>query len=255
MRPTTHTLLAMVLGITTLVSCKKDDNDDSPKAKSYAIEVNFIPQVNGNNFDISNDVTTDPQGRSVEIEKAQFYLSNIKFVTSNGDSIFLKDIALVDLYPAFGAVFSPKIDLNVAAGDFSAISFDLGVDPILNAIDPAQWESDHPLSVTHGMYWDWDPKFIFSKLEGRVDSTGNGTTDVSWFMHNGTDPLYRPGIAVNRDFSIAANGDVVNVYIDISRWWTDGTSNIDLVTNGQTHTMNNPELARDITNNLAASFQ
>lgn len=56
---------------------------------------------------------------------------------------------------------------NVPAGDYRGVHFHVGLDPIVNHADPAQFAADHPLNPNlNGLHWSWQGGYIFMALEG-----------------------------------------------------------------------------------------
>jgi hypothetical protein len=63
---------------------------------------------------------------------------------------------------------------NVPAGEYSGIEFTIGVDSLRSVSDMAKrkgiLDKDSGPTNEEGMYWDWNPGYIFLKLEGESDS-------------------------------------------------------------------------------------
>ena len=54
----------------------------------------------------------------------------------------------------------------------------------MNASDPSDFDSSHPLSIANNTYWSWASKYKFFMLEGRVDSQSDGI-DATFSYHSG----------------------------------------------------------------------
>lgn len=71
---------------------------------------------------------------------------------------------------------------NVLTGDYTGIEFTVGVDSLRSVMDPSEpgrkgiLDKDMGPTNEEAMYWDWNPGYIFLKLEGSSDSatTANG---------------------------------------------------------------------------------
>jgi hypothetical protein len=80
--------------------------------------------------------------------------------------------------------------MNVTTGTYTGIRFGIGVTPDINAMKPADFPSNNPLSNSTYYWIPWS-SYIFSKTEGLLDTLGNGTFDLAFALHTGSDGLYR----------------------------------------------------------------
>lgn len=54
------------------------------------------------------------------------------------------------------------------AGDFSALRFRVGLEPLIDLGDPARWAPDHPLHPDlNGLHWSWQGGYIHLAIEGK----------------------------------------------------------------------------------------
>ena len=197
---------------------------------------------------VFNKIYQGPQGRDLWITKKKYYLSNITAVSSEGKNYLIKDIALVELGDGSDEV---TISGEIPKGNYNAISFDLGVREDLNLKDPATYDINHPLSVTHNMYWGWSTQYIFSKFEG-YEILNDDTT--SFVIHTGTQSLYRPEITVARNFEISSTKSEVSIDLDIFSILATYEYTFDLTDDGQSHTTDNLPLAVYYMDNFTVAF-
>lgn len=242
--------LAITVG-SAIVSCDDtDENNQKPEIKTVVLK--FEPVFKQNTL---NDSTylTDAFNRAVQLETFTYYISSIQF-HNNNQKTQVSEVALVDHFPnPLTGSFSNKVTVQSTVGSYTGVSFDLGLPATLNGIDPATYNSENPLSAIHGMWWDWATKYIFTKTEGRIDSDSDGVPDQSWFVHTGMEELFRPGIYIDREFSVSSN-DTVTIYVELDKLFNHLEESSDLVQNGQSHTTDNMDLARDFSNRISASF-
>ncbi|MEM6428520.1 MAG: MbnP family copper-binding protein [Deinococcota bacterium] len=135
-------------------------------------------------------------GASIEFTDLRFYVSNLGMLTADGDMVMLEltqdgiwqtdNVALLDFEDASGlcngnSAMNATVTASVAAGDYTALVFDLGVPEDLNHIDAATAPS--PLNVTP-MWWNWRGGYKFA----RIDMVGAGAGDdaPAWFLHLGS---------------------------------------------------------------------
>ncbi|MEO6150658.1 MAG: MbnP family protein, partial [Mucilaginibacter sp.] len=150
---------------------------------------------------VLNDETyTNAHGDEFTISMFKYYVSNVSLVKADGskytipESYFLIDAADEDSHL--------QTLENIPAGDYTAISFTIGVDSVRNssgaqtgALDPAK-----------GMFWDWDTGYIFVKFEGnspKSTAPGNKLT----FHIGGAKPPNNTIRTTTQSF----NGDVLRV--------------------------------------------
>lgn len=56
---------------------------------------------------------------------------------------------------------------NVPAGNYSGLSFELGLPAPVNHADPSQWPARHPLNpIENGLHWGWSGGYVFAAIEG-----------------------------------------------------------------------------------------
>lgn len=245
-----YTSKAMLLLSTAFLfsfsGCNDTGGDPEPEVRE-PITVVFNPFYNNTPL-VYNDIYKSVQGNDLWITKNQYYLSNIIAVKSDGTKQLIKDIAFIK----HGTDISQmSVEGTVPKGDYTSVQFDLGVREDLNLMDPATYDITHPLSVTNNMYWTWSTQYIFSKLEGWEVS---GTDTVSFVIHTGTQDLYRPGITVNRDFSVTTGGTEVDVNMDIYSILQTDAYTFDLIADGQSHTVDNVALVVNYMDNFTTAF-
>lgn len=177
-----------------------------------------------------------------------YYLSNIKAIQSDGSAHLLTDIAFISLADSNQHLITNKLP----TGDYTGFEVSLGVDSILNNQDPVTWDPDHPLSVYNNMYWTWATMYIFAKLEG-FEVHNNDT--IPFYMHVGTNPLYRANLFVDHPFTLSTGGGQENIEIDIYQILNQPGYTFNLTVDGKTHTMDNMPLAVQYMDNFSNVFK
>lgn len=260
-------LLFLLLAIALIGnSCKKGCIDENainfdPDAKRDAenclyespiVNLNFIFRFGGEELSFDN-YYTDVNGNQVAVEIFRFYISDVNLVKPSGETYQLAEAELVDfdlLDTAWSNSFSYKIPLE----DFSQLTFGVGLNSSINAIDPALYESSSPLSIYPGMYWTWATKYIFSKFEGKLIPNGQ-TNPTGIFYHTGLDKYYAEvqpiSINLKEEFGEVNN---LNFIIDMEKIFSEGSTPINYVTETNTHTMDNEPLAEKFLINLRSAI-
>tara|TARA_B100001564_G_C20617017_1_gene660427 strand:+ start:714 stop:1490 length:777 start_codon:yes stop_codon:yes gene_type:complete len=193
----------------------------------------------------------------LRLEKFLFYIEDISIKDENGNWLNSGSIDRIEFMPnneTTSAEFSAK---TVRRGiEINAIKFGLGVGGFYNSLDraPENFGNDHPLGIVQsaGMYWDWDRGYIFTKFEGKIAETFDGSILTPFSFHTGTDDLYREVIIELKNSMVVAAEEThdFNVVIDLGASISTTEDQIDLLDNCLTHTLNNPELAERFVNLL-----
>ncbi|WP_206986519.1 MbnP family protein [Hymenobacter telluris] len=109
---------------------------------------------------------TTAAGDQFTITTLRYYISNIKLKRADGTEFVQPDsYYLIDQ----GIESSRKFSIpNVPIGDYSGITFTVGVDSVRN-VSGAQTGALSP----GDMFWTWNSGYIYTKLEGRSPQSSN----------------------------------------------------------------------------------
>ncbi len=111
------------------------------------------------NSEAENDL-----GDKVKLQRLEYYISGIS-ITHDGGTV--TDAS--DVYILVDASKTDTIQIgNYDVSNVESINFYIGVDPLVNNGDPAQWASSHPLAPKFpSMHWGWASGYRFVALEGK----------------------------------------------------------------------------------------
>jgi len=225
----------------TFYACDKDVEFNT------TLQVN--EQVNGGFFKMG-DVYTNSLDQSYSIETLTFYLSNVRLVAEDGQEELLTEVLLHNYTE------SSDLKFNIPEGKYTAIKFGFGLDPDLNMTDPTTVAENSPLHDSRNMYWVWATMYRFIKLEGRASVEADATELSDAFLyHIGTNPYYEE-ITLSRDITIDDSEETtVSINLNIDEIFNNSSNPVDVINENSTHTMNDPELATKVKNNLVAAFE
>jgi hypothetical protein len=123
------------------------------------LQLVFRPTANGEPLQFGRSYI-NPLGEEYTVSTFKFYVSHIGLlqdlpqpVAEDAESIFLVDAA---------DDASKTITVNLNSQPFNRISFQVGVDSLLN-VSGAQTGALDPMN---GMFWTWNSGYIMAKLEG-----------------------------------------------------------------------------------------
>ena len=202
------------------------------------------------NVDFNLDsIYFDDFGTMIKFNRAAFYVSKNCFYNSNNlcfdDTV---NYLLVD--PSITNYNIGYLEKDI---ENISIEFQVGVDSISNHIDPAIYNSNHPLSYqSPSMHWqmgnssqDWS--YLFIVTEGMADLNSNGIFESGeiFVFHIGGDPFRCNNHIVNCD--VHQINDELKVKVKVN--WADVIDDLDIKNSNFTHTMDNIPLAQKISDN------
>lgn len=253
-----RTILFMFLGISLFTSCKKDVKivEPDPEATTGTVEIRFNPTINGSSF-LMNQEFIGPNNLKMRYETFKFYLSQIKL--SNGTSIIgSKDVVLIDF-----SLSNNSFTFEANEGVINQINFGLGLNKDLNGTNnpnftPSIYPNDHPLSIYKGMYWTWASGYIFSMLDGRIDTSAaqNQVPNYTFFYHSGLDTLYASHSISGFNASVVkGQKTIIELKIELNDVFRSDTDTINMREDYFTHTTDNLDLARKVITNLGNAIR
>lgn len=242
----TRFLLLFIPALIFFQSCKNEPEEKNPAT----VNVVFKTTWQGENF-VMEEVYVDAFENRVRIDKFDSYYALLTLVKDDGSELVLRDFLRLN------HATEHKLAFVVPDGVYTRFKFGIGIPRDFNKDqDPAQYPSSSPLSVagSQGMFWSWNTGYIFSKLEGKADTTGTDgaalLTPVA--IHSGDDSSYRE--LQSSEFSLKMEAGIAkDIVIDIRMDKILGhgnTNGIDIATEAITHTSTNPELAEKFMNNF-----
>ncbi len=232
----------LILG---LASCNDDPADtEGTVTLHFKAVYDDIPLQMFNNRPFEN-------GQTLEFTHLSMIISDLELL-KQGSSELLDEVEIVNLTfdntTAAEAGYTLTIS-GVPTGTYDGMRFGVGVPADVNAKKPADFSSGNPLSNT-AYYWTPWSSYIFMKTEGRLDTIGNGTTDLGFALHTGSDALYNileANIPLTVQDGLETNMDIVIDYKKVLQ-------GVDIKANPQNHSPDDISTITAIVNNLAIAF-
>ncbi len=166
----------LILSI-SLVSCKKEDpKTPDPKPTTSNVTLNFQHYFN-NDVLVFNTKYTNENGDPVTITKFNYYISNIVFQKADNSTYAVPESYFIVKHSSSG---SRLVNVEVPIADYVGVSFVLGVDSARNCSGAQTGGLD--VAYASDMYWSWNSGYIFLKLEGASDSSGNTTKGYEYHI-------------------------------------------------------------------------
>lgn len=233
------------LGCTDTSAVNFDFNanlDDGSCEWQKRLTIHFNTTQNGQKIEINDVITFD--NNALRIERFQFYLCNPSLAFD--DMVFnLSDVFLYNLEND-----ENSWSLNVAKNNYNYLNIGLGLNENLNSTSANDYSPDHPLGINSGNFWPMEGgSFIFVKLDGKLDTIGNGEFhNVSYHLsHN---EIFK-SFNISNDFNFEVENEInLNINIELKKFF----DNVNLERKIP-HTSTNSELAHLLMQNLANAFE
>ena len=167
---------------------------------------------------------TNAAGQDFTINLLKFYVSNVALVNADGSEVALEGLELASFEPGDATTDATFMTLEAPEGSYSGIRFDIGVPRDLNHLDATL--QDAPLGVDAGMYWAWNPGYIFYRLEGQTEVAG---ATQPWLLHMGTDAFRLPVriqdlLTGTVTVDVPAEGTEIAFDLDLMKTFAQGTN-------------------------------
>jgi len=177
--------------LSVLCSCHKQD----AHFKTGGMEISFVNNAGSHKIALGNTQYVNSSGETFTVGTLKYFVSNIIFTKTTGEKYIVPQDSCYFLIDESNAA-SLKPKLNIPEGNYSALSFMIGVDSLRNTKDLSQRTGVlDPTNAAADMYWTWNSGYIFFKMEG--NSTASIQTDKSFRYHIGLFGGYSSGTINN----------------------------------------------------------
>lgn len=219
------TLLVLIL---MLSACKDEKIENSALNSNY---IKLVVQPYFGNEILNLDAThTTQEGYDIQFTDIKFYFQDVRF-----NSEQLVGVSLFD-YRLRGDLL---IRVNGELADTTGtLTGNIGVEAGLNHLDPSGFPNESMLNIVNAndMHWDWNPGYIFVKIEAKVDTIPDG---IALFNHNvifhvGLDENVQSLSIPNLSASKVENENVFSLKLDMKAF-LEGPQLIDVKTESSSH--------------------
>jgi hypothetical protein len=243
----------------TFISCSNDENI----SESGPMTIEFDNVVGATNLQLNTSGApyTNSRGEAYKLTWLTYYVSNIKLKKTDG-TIFQDPIKsdgsagyyLVDENDAE----SQEITLeNVPAGEYTEITFTIGVDA--SQVDQGAQTGD--LDPSKGLFWSWNTGYIFMALEG-MSPASNEPGNVFQYHVGG----YKEDAASNqvnniKTVTLSFNGDAapvraehkpeVHLLFDVNKFLNGSGEQVTFTSTASRHS---PMPCKNLANNITSAF-
>jgi hypothetical protein len=234
---------------TTLLFTSCDNDDDEPQIEDGTVNMMFEYKVGDEPLDMTK--VYEINGTAVRFDLANFYVGGITFKPEHGDDA--EPVTVDGKYLLVTPDAGAQQVTDLPAGHWHEVAFHVGVDATTNSQteeDFTSRSSDDPLALQDPpMHWNWNAGYRFVRIDGAVDTDGDGTPETDMAFHLGTDQMFTNlEYTIHKD--IEEGDNMIHFIFDLEKAF----EGIDLSTQFTTHTNNNIDLAKQLQNNLSAAI-
>ena len=250
-------LFAIISLVFSIISCKKNNEQNLEKLTN--IDLVFKSSFGETPLILNKSYAYD-QDIELFFSKFNFYISDIALITTTctGSQVELSEVAIVDFNSSNADSLSALAGFtleakNIPVGDYAGVRLGIGVSPELNRENPSKYSTSHPLGQA-SEYWEGWKSYIFSKVEGRADTDQDGSYDLGFAYHMGSDDAYRE-ICLFEDISLE-EGEVsdLNLMIDLKKLFITDAAVFDIMENPGTHTEEGLQISTTLMDNFEGAF-
>lgn len=251
-------LFVLTFGLTLSACSDKSDNTESGP-----ITIHFDNIVGTTDLQMNTAGTpyTNSKGESYNVTWLTYCVSNIKLKKADG-TVF-EDVVKPDGSAGYYLVDetdaeSQDVTLeNVPAGDYTEVTFTIGVDA--NQVN--QGAQTGPLDPAKGLFWSWNSGYIFLAMEGT--SPQSAAADHTFQFHVGGYKVDAASNQVNniKTITLSFNGDAapvraqhepeVHLLFDVNKFLNGAGEQVTFTANTARHS---PMACQNIAGNITGAF-
>lgn len=171
--------ITSILLIYAAIGCKKSSAPGPVDSRVKApLAIQFDNVLGDKNLQLNTGSYTNAAGENFSVSLCQYFISNIQLKAADGSKYIVPQDSSYFLVRESDPA-TQFLHVKVPVGDYTGLTFTVGVDSLRNTMDVSQRTGvlDPSAGMDDGMYWGWNSGYIFFKLEGLssaapVDPTG-----------------------------------------------------------------------------------
>lgn len=238
-------------------SCTKHKVDpETPPPATGVIGIHLHTNIDVNEVD-SGMVAMDANGRNIQLNIAQFYLSGFVLKKTDGSTVSLNTCVLKTIGEEMYVLGT------VPTGNYSSISFNVGLEDATNHTLPSSYASGNPLGVQDPAMWFGSSSqgYMFMNVQGLSDTSATQNAPASSYVpfcyQLGTStmlktinmPLMSQPVSVTAK-STQSLPALIHIMCDYGKL----LQGIDLKTQSSGSPFNNPAVATQVAANITSMF-
>ncbi|MHA8051285.1 MbnP family protein [Aquirufa sp. ROCK-SH2] len=164
-------------------ACQKDDLDTFGVNDKNQIILDLDHRVGAQTLVLNDTKYTNASKEDFTVSTFNYFISNIILKNESGENFISNDYFLIKESETNS---QQPILTNVPAGNYSEISFIIGVDSLksTSAVDQRTGVLDPAAYGNDNMYWSWNSGYIFLKLEGISSKAPLNSAGLNKFQYH-----------------------------------------------------------------------
>jgi hypothetical protein len=149
------------------------------------LDLKFDNVVGAEDLVLNTKTYKNAAGEDFTISKLQYFVSNIKLITTDGKEVaYPQDQSYFLVREADPASHHILLE-NLPEGNYREISFVIGVDSLRNTMDISKRIGNLDIAnAAKDMYWSWNSGYIFLKMEGNAPAAKSERNQDGRFMYH-----------------------------------------------------------------------
>ena len=203
-------ILSLAIGL-GVAGC--DTENPSIGAATGSLTLAFNNIAGSQELTLNKTTYQNAAGESFVVTKFNYFVSNFRLKKADGSEFVVPQDGNYFLVQEEKPTSQTLTLANVPAGNYTGMSFLIGVDSLRNLADISQRTGALDPALNDGMYWDWNSGYIFLKLEGTSASAPAAQNNTFFYHIGGFGGGYNGKKTINnlRTITVSFNGDVVQV--------------------------------------------
>jgi hypothetical protein len=218
-------IMLLTLFYSSFIACKKTENSAQKAIPTPMGAISFHIHSNIDTSEVSlatpgvntGKPVKDASGRNIQLDIAQFYISSVTLKKTDGTNCTVPGVYILKTIGQEDYLIG-----SLPAGNYTAVSFNVGIDPATNATTPSSYAASSVLSPQNPSMWfnATTQGFIFMNIQGKVDTSANNSGPINFpisYQIGGNDLLKTINLPA-RTLSIAANGNErIHLIVDYAK--------------------------------------
>lgn len=243
-----------LLALLCFFSCSKNEPiEPTPSDKTGVFFFHLHTYIDLQEVDLYNIAYENSAGRTISLNMAQLYISDIQLVRSDGS-----------LYNITGKNILKTLEEQtfqvgeVPVGNYKSVRFKVGLPPQVNAMTP-EASADSLILKKPAMWFGSTPQpdgYVFLNVQGKVDTSADLSHPPVPFVYKiGTNANYVQVTMGEQNFSVEEDkATFSHIVIDYSKLFKGVTLNQAGQLSVTTVDDNNTSIAQKIVNNIPSMF-
>jgi hypothetical protein len=149
-----------------ITSCKKEVAPEYNTSATGQLSIEFDNVVGNQELQLNTGTYTNASNESFKVTLLKYFVSNFVLTKSDGTTVTIPQDSCCFLIDE-SIPNSTIRKLKVPEGEYTKLSFVVGVDSLRNTMDISKRTGVlDPAGTAAGMYWSWNSGYIFFKIEG-----------------------------------------------------------------------------------------